>query len=200
MKKKTHISLFVNTLSLYFFCKNYFVHNSCQFPQHVKQARGRVSWRGAGLFKWLNRCSELVWTDGAGHLLCRAEPEDEEKVRETADKTHHFHSNHRISTCLQSAPSVRRQCISVSNRRFVCSHVFLKMTFMGHDGRQLFTGHQRFWGQLVLLFLKRHSSLIYTWHEQKVYSDTGESMPIHWKNVNTARIRLRWVLLKMPVF
>lgn len=128
---KNHICLclyyyinFVNTLSLYFFCKNYFMHNSCQFPQHVKRARGRVSWRGAGLFKWVNRCSELVWTDGAGHLLCRAEPEDEEKVRETADKTHHFHSNHRIATCLQSAPSVRRRCISVSNGRFVCSHVF----------------------------------------------------------------------------
>ena len=76
-KKHSRLCLYYHnnitkTLSLNFFYKNYIAHYSCHFPQHVKWAPGRVWWRGAGLFKWLNRCSQLVWTDGAGHLLWRS--------------------------------------------------------------------------------------------------------------------------------
>ena len=76
-KKHSRLCLYYHnnitkTLSLNFFYKNYIAHYSCHFPQHVKWAPGRVRWRGAGLFKWLNRCSQLVWTDGAGHLLWRS--------------------------------------------------------------------------------------------------------------------------------
>ncbi len=66
----------------------------------------------------------------AGHLLWREAPEDEEKVN--AEQTDHFYSTHNVSTWLQSAPSVTRRCISVSNGRFISFHL-LKLV-LGRDG------------------------------------------------------------------
>lgn len=96
----THISSFL---------WGYGISHSTWKQQHGHRGGGR-GYANQGAVGWIDAPASV---SGAGHLLWR-----EEAGGRT--KQDHFHSTHYIPTWLQSAPSVTRPSISVSDARFMC--------------------------------------------------------------------------------